>query len=264
MKLFSKEINEKLFAQYKFGDNLEKQQVVAKIFNPYGMGRWYLINSDPSEPDYIWAIVQVGEIIEVGVIYRSDLEKARVKPYNLPLERDLTFKPINADILLEGLMAGVSFKEGGKLDSEEVKNSNLQMIKNSTDSIKHHVVELSVELKKNPSIEGWVVAKANRAAQDLADVTHYLDSYETKMKDGGITNSKDVSAYDVLKFRESIGEVAFKKLTPEERVAGAKKLKESSGELEEIDAHTATAAKASGKTNISDKMKKLRASNTKK
>jgi hypothetical protein len=46
MKLFTKEIDNKLFAQYSKGSDLSNQMVVAKIFNPYGRGTWYLINSE--------------------------------------------------------------------------------------------------------------------------------------------------------------------------------------------------------------------------
>ena len=56
MKLFTKDIDKKLFAQFDLGANLETQKVIAKIFNPYGRGTWYIINSDPSDPDYLWAI----------------------------------------------------------------------------------------------------------------------------------------------------------------------------------------------------------------
>ncbi len=70
MKLFTKEINNKLFAQYPKGGNLEDQMVVAKLFNPYGRGTWYLINSDPNEPDYIWAIVDLMDV-EVGSVSRT-------------------------------------------------------------------------------------------------------------------------------------------------------------------------------------------------
>jgi len=51
MMLFTKDIDKKLFAQYQMGADLENQMVVAKIFNPYGRGTWYLLNSDPSDPD---------------------------------------------------------------------------------------------------------------------------------------------------------------------------------------------------------------------
>jgi len=118
MKLFTKEINDKLFAQYKKGSNLAEQYVVAKIFNPYGNGRWYLINSDPNDPDYIWAIVQMGNVVEVGSVSRHELESARLTRYNLHLERDLSFSQEKAETVLEGLRHGMFFKHGGKVHKD--------------------------------------------------------------------------------------------------------------------------------------------------
>jgi hypothetical protein len=62
---------------------------------------------------------------------------------------------------------------------------NLDMIKNSVTAIKHHADELTMELKKNPDIEAWVLTKVDRAAQNLSDVTHYLDGEMNKFADGG-------------------------------------------------------------------------------
>ena len=115
MKLFTKDINQKLFAQYRIGSNLNEQNVVAKIFNPYGIGRWYLLNSDPNEPDYLWAIVQMGDVVEVGSVLRSELESIRVKPFGLPLERDLYFSDRNAMEILDGLEKGKTFAKGGEV-----------------------------------------------------------------------------------------------------------------------------------------------------
>jgi hypothetical protein len=63
---------------------------------------------------------------------------------------------------------------------------NLDMIKNSVTAIKHHADELTAELKKNPEIEAWVLSKVDRAAQNLSDVTHYLDGEMNKFADGGM------------------------------------------------------------------------------
>jgi hypothetical protein len=112
MKLFTKEIDSKLFEQYKMGSDLEKQKVVAKIFNPYGRGTWYLLNSDPQDPDYIWAIVDFFEV-EMGSVSRSELEGIKVPPFGLGLERDMSFTPINAKELFEGLLNGEHYKDGG-------------------------------------------------------------------------------------------------------------------------------------------------------
>jgi len=115
MKLFTKDINNKLFKQYQAGNDLDNQMVVSKIFNPYGKGRWFLLNSDPQDPDYLWAIVQMGDIVEVGSVSRSELESLRVSPYRFPLERDLGFSEVNAGQLLRGLEQGKFYKNGGTL-----------------------------------------------------------------------------------------------------------------------------------------------------
>jgi len=112
MKLFTSAIDKQLFSQYSKGNDLSSQKVVAKIFNPYGRGTWYLINSDPSDPDYIWAIVDLFEV-EVGSVSRSELENVKVPPFRLPLERDLSFTPMNAEELLNGLMQGNRYAKGG-------------------------------------------------------------------------------------------------------------------------------------------------------
>jgi hypothetical protein len=124
MKLFTSEINQRLFKQYPLGGNLEKQVVVCKIFNPYSNGRWYLLNSDPADPDYLWAIVEMGGTVEIGSVSRKELETARVGRFKLPLERDLGYSMTNAKEVYDGLLKGKFFKEGG-----EVKNDG----SNSTD-----------------------------------------------------------------------------------------------------------------------------------
>jgi hypothetical protein len=112
MKLFTSAIDKQLFSQYSKGNDLSTQKVVAKIFNPYGRGTWYLINSDASDPDYIWAIIDLFEV-EVGSVSRSELENVKVPPFRLPLERDLSFTPMNAEELLNGLMQGNLYAKGG-------------------------------------------------------------------------------------------------------------------------------------------------------
>jgi hypothetical protein len=114
MKLFTSAIDKHLFEQYPLGSDLEKQKVVAKIFNPYGRGTWYLLNSDPEDPDYIWAIVDMFEI-ETGSVSRNELESIRIQigPYKFPLERDMSFKPVNASELFENILKGNVYKCGG-------------------------------------------------------------------------------------------------------------------------------------------------------
>jgi hypothetical protein len=120
MKLFTKDIDQKLFDQYMMGNDLENQMVVAKIFNPYGNGVWYLLNSDPSDPDYLWAIVDLLEV-EVGSVSREELETLKVPPFRLGLERDLYFTPMNAKKLYESLLSGEKFEDGGTIDIKQDK-----------------------------------------------------------------------------------------------------------------------------------------------
>ena len=178
MKLFTKEIDTKLFEQYLTGSDLENQMVVAKIFNPYGRGTWYLLNSDPEDPEYLWAIVDMDDI-EVGSVNRSDLENIRIKPFMLGLERDLSFRQMNALELYEGLNEGKKYNKGGSVESE-----NKEMVLNNNKQIAHHTKELQSALK-GKKVPAWVVAKVNRSASDLSDATHYMEGQDKSYADGG-------------------------------------------------------------------------------
>ena len=112
--LFTPEIDKKLFEQYKLGSELENQDVVVKIFNPYGQGTWYIMNADPEEPDYMWGIVDLFET-EMGSISRDELVSLRISPLKFKLERDTSFKPTNAKVIFDGLMDGKHFKFGGNV-----------------------------------------------------------------------------------------------------------------------------------------------------
>ena len=208
-KLFTKEIDNKLFAQYKYGSDLSKQMVVAKIFNPYNRGQWYIINSDPNDPDYLWAIVDLFEI-EAGSVSREDLQTIKVPPFGLNLERDLYFQPINAQELYDRLRQGERFEHGGSIDviqndkdesyltsvnakpsdaaiklaeGGEISRSNREMLSSQVKAIKHHANELSNLVTDKTPVEAWVVSKAERSETDLSDVTHYLDGL--KYAEGG-------------------------------------------------------------------------------
>ena len=227
MKLFTKAIDSQLFTQYSKGDDLQNQKVVAKIFNPYGRGTWYIINSDPNDPDYLWAIVDLFEV-EVGSVSRTELETIKVPPFRLNLERDIYFTPVNAAKLYRDLIikaedeltgesegerrAGMDeFKDGGQID---IAQQNKDMLLNYAEELEHHAEEFEEAAKKAENVEPWVVAKIERSTTDLSDVTHYLDSeneirreygngegeeykYGGKMEDGGRVMEKgDAVIYD--------------------------------------------------------------------
>ena len=123
MKLFTKEVDKQLFAQYPKGSSLENQMVVAKIFNPYGRGVWYLLNSDPEDPDYIWAIVDLFEP-EMGSVSRSELQTVKVPPFGLGLERDIYFTPKPAKEVFEGILSGKRYAAGGMTPGRYYKDNS--------------------------------------------------------------------------------------------------------------------------------------------
>jgi hypothetical protein len=104
MKLLTKEITDKLQAQFPKGADFD-QMVVTKLFDPCGSWSWYLLNQDPEDPDYLWGIVQ-GFEVEMGSISLSELESFK-GALGLGIERDLHFTPIPANELWEKLNRGV-------------------------------------------------------------------------------------------------------------------------------------------------------------
>lgn len=123
MKLFNKTIDRQLFRQYAYGSDLSKQEVVVKIFNPQGAGSWFILNSDPQDPDYLWAIVDLGYGAEVGSVSRSELENFKGR-FGLGFERDLEFGHMNAEEVYQGLRQGNYYADGGGLESfgEKIKD----------------------------------------------------------------------------------------------------------------------------------------------
>jgi len=79
-----------------------------------------------------------------------------------------------------GFASSSNYADGG-----DIAESNLQMLRSNAKAIKHHSEELENELNDNPDVEAWVVAKGERAATDLSDITHYLDG--KKFYAGGLT-----------------------------------------------------------------------------
>jgi hypothetical protein len=70
-------------------------------------------------------------------------------------------------------------------DGGSVAEGNLQMLRSNAKAIKHHAEELEGELNNDTEVEAWVVAKGERAATDLSDITHYLDGKKFSL--GGMT-----------------------------------------------------------------------------
>ncbi len=92
MKLFTKDILAKLAANGAASAARETDhRPVLKVFNPTGAATWLISESDPNEPDRLFALCDLGMgEPELGYVLRSELESVRGR-FGLPLERDLHF-----------------------------------------------------------------------------------------------------------------------------------------------------------------------------
>jgi hypothetical protein len=191
MKLFTADIDKKLFAQYLKGSDLANQVVVAKIFNPYGRGTWYLLNSDPEDPEYLWAIVDMDDI-EVGSVNRSDLENIRIKPFMLGLERDLSFTPMNAAEIYRGLNSGKTYAKGGGVTMKHPKSYYQDLPSN-----------LNIKYK------GYIPYVANSYSQKFNQISTLLRDYseDTIVNENGRTDFKEPKyySYGYLKSGTTLG-----------------------------------------------------------
>ena len=168
MKLFTSAIDKQLFAQYKYGSDLSQQKVIAKIFNPYSKGTWYLLNSDPNDPDYIWAIVDLIDI-EMGSVSRSELESIKVPPFRLPLERDISFTPINALQLYKVLKQGKHYANGGTTNF----NADVEIVENKIG--KNYIFPKD----SNPDTMGIEFAKGGNIKSFRKDEAYRLTPYNS-------------------------------------------------------------------------------------
>ena len=71
-----------------------------------------------------------------------------------------------------------------------VEEGNNRMLMSNVKEIKHHAEELGDIVKPNSRVDAWVVAKAERSASDLSDITHYMDSNEETFAKGGMYASR--------------------------------------------------------------------------
>jgi hypothetical protein len=117
-----------------------------------------------------------------GNFYVYDPNVGERKKIDGVVYEDIMFsgKKIIDDIDKSYMRRAGLMKDGG-----DIEKGNLEMIKSNVKEIKHHADELEDQLKLNPEIEAWVLAKADRASTALSDITHYLDGKKYAL--GGLT-----------------------------------------------------------------------------
>ncbi len=91
MKLFTKDIEARLLAN---GRNRDQDHApVVKIFNPMGSATWLINEMDPTTPDLLVGLCELGMgSPEYGGVSRADLENFRNSQTGLGLERDRFFQ----------------------------------------------------------------------------------------------------------------------------------------------------------------------------
>ena len=101
-KLLSRKDQELLQSQWEYGSSFN-QKAVVKLFHPLSLFTFYLVNQDPKDPDYCWAVVK-GFDIEMGSVSLSELETISI--LGIGIEKDKKFKPIPVEDLWKRLQNG--------------------------------------------------------------------------------------------------------------------------------------------------------------
>ena len=90
--LITKEVEKKLLANPLLsGEHLKssEREVLAKFFNPSGMGTWYVIEAKRQENDWLFFGLTDLYEAELGYFTLSELASVKCPPFGLPIERDL-------------------------------------------------------------------------------------------------------------------------------------------------------------------------------
>jgi ribosomal protein L21E len=116
---------------------------------------------------------------------RNNIKKPTAKELAIGKARGTVYyesRPNRSDVVRP-----VKLAKGGSLNPNSVEQENIDMVKNQAIQVEHHAKELMATLKSNPRVDAWVVAKMDRATQNLSDITHYLDGEEKSYAKGGLT-----------------------------------------------------------------------------
>ena len=90
MKILTKAIKEKLIANHKEQDGTKEFKAVLKLFNPAGIGTWYLSELDPETNNAFGLCCLTDE--ELGYVNLDELLEFKGQ-FGLGIERDKFFKP---------------------------------------------------------------------------------------------------------------------------------------------------------------------------
>jgi hypothetical protein len=98
MKIITKQIEAAFAKQGYTGDkSIEDIKVVMKLFNPAGIGTWYIYEKE--DDDIYWAFVNLDDpqMAECGTVSMQELLAYRSR-FGLCIERDLSFEPFSMSL----------------------------------------------------------------------------------------------------------------------------------------------------------------------
>jgi hypothetical protein len=191
----------------------EQLGIIKGFREGYGKGQ-LMAKGGEIDPSYThFAVRKSDGKIVTGWEY-NDVDKQSIKYYTTIDLKDMDFKPSEFRILTS------RYLKAKGIDPFDVKNwwnpsydlggsveeGNLLMLKNKAREFEHHAEELQEVVEKNPRVDAWVVAKAERASSDLSDITHYLEG-QVEMDDepavaGQMAKGGELSLANKIRLRE--------------------------------------------------------------
>jgi len=107
MNLFTKAIKNKLIANHNNQDGTKTFKAVLKLFNPTGIGTWYLSELDP-ETNVAFGLCDLGTP-ELGYVSIDELQSFKGR-MGLGIERDIWFQPTSFEELQSKEVAWIIWK----------------------------------------------------------------------------------------------------------------------------------------------------------
>lgn len=104
MKLLLKSQVKKLQANWKASIKLEAEgkesnhKVVVKLFNPTGIGAWYITEQKPEDPNILYGLCVLHEA-EWGYVSLAELKAFKGRDIPIGIERDMYYKGITTQEL---------------------------------------------------------------------------------------------------------------------------------------------------------------------
>ena len=154
-----------------------------------------------------------------------------------------TFKPYLNHIKItqkefEKMVKSNKMAKGGKVkeknivksdysNNNDVSEENAEMVRNQNKQILHHTAELKKALDSGVEVPAWVVAKINRATNDMSDATHYLDgtlryAYGGDIKGGQVYDWNKYGVENTIAVTDVKDEMVFYRLNGVPKVRGMK------------------------------------------